>query len=357
MIKRRTAWIVWISLAALIKVFSLFPQAVEQYYAQGLYPYIASLQRFILGWLPFSAGDLLYILLILFLLRWLFLFLRTLLRRPGDRAFWLDQLKQVGSVLLVVYVVFNLLWGLNYNRKGIAWQLGIEKQQAGKGDLKKVMQLLALKVNELDSSAYASRRSLSQTAYLFDGAKKAYGQLAATDPRFTYAPHSMKSSLFGILGNYFGYTGYYNPFTGEAQVNTAVPLFVQPFTSCHEIGHQLGYARENEANFAGYLAARQSDDPAFRYSVYFDLYSYGRPYLYYSDSMALKQLDSTLHPRVKADFRELKQYYERYENPLEKVIDRMYGQYLKANEQPDGKVTYSKVVLWLVAYYKKTGTI
>jgi len=55
-------------------------------------------------------------------------------------------------------------------------------------------------------------------------------------------------------------------------VNTTTPVFTQPFTTCHEIGHQLGYAKENEANFAGYLSARSSRDPAFLYSVYFDLY-------------------------------------------------------------------------------------
>ncbi len=69
--------------------------------------------------------------------------------------------------------------------------------------------------------------------------------------------------MYSYLGNYLGFTGYYNPFTGEAQVNTTVPLFVQPFTTCHEIGHQLGYAKENEANFAGYLAAKSSPDAGF----------------------------------------------------------------------------------------------
>lgn len=357
MIKRPIAWIVWIGLAVAIKLFSLFPGAVEQYYAQGIYPPVAAAQRLLFGWLPFSAGDLLYLLLVIWILKGLFGFLRTLFRRQANRSFWLDQAKYIASVLLIVYVVFNLCWGLNYNRKGIAWQLGIDQVKMEKEDLAEVMQLLALKVNELDSLSKINRNSLAEPVRLFNGSLEAYAKLGKADQRFAYAPQSLKASLFGVLGNYFGYTGYYNPFTGEAQVNTAVPLFVQPFTSCHEIGHQLGYARENEANFAGYLAARQSTDPAFRYSVYFDLYSYGRPYLYYSDSLALKRIDSTLRPGVKNDFRELKKYFERYENPVEKVIDRMYGQYLKANEQPDGKVTYSKVVVWLVAYYRKTGTI
>ncbi len=57
------------------------------------------------------------------------------------------------------------------------------------------------------------------------------------------------------LGNYLGFTGYYNPFTGEAQVNTTVPQFLLPNIALHEMGHQIGYAKEDEANFSAYLAA------------------------------------------------------------------------------------------------------
>lgn len=357
MVKRRTVWIVWIVLAAGIKIFSLFPEAVEKYYSQGIYPLLAKGQRLLFGSFPFSVGDLLYGSLILWLAFYLFRFCRTVFQRKANRAFLKQQGLGLLMLLLVVYVVFNALWGLNYNRKGIAWQLGIDSAKVEKEDLIRVMQALAVKVNELDSVAHRNRPALDDRAKLLAGSVHAYQVLGQKDKRFIYEATSLKPSLFHVLGNYLGYTGYYNPFTGEAQVNTAVPLFVQPFTSCHEIGHQLGYARENEANFAGYLAASHSPDTNFQYSVYFDLYSYGRPYLYYTDSMALKQIDSTLQPGVKADFRELKAYYKKYENPVERVVDVAYGQYLKANEQPDGKITYGKVVLWLVAYFKKEGKL
>ena len=84
------------------------------------------------------------------------------------------------------------------------------------------------------------------------------------------------------------------PTPTPSAANTTVPLFVQPFTTCHEIGHQLGYAKENEANFAGYLSAKSSQSALFRYSVYFDLYSYSRYYLYAQDSVAAKKLSNAL---------------------------------------------------------------
>ena len=56
------------------------------------------------------------------------------------------------------------------------------------------------------------------------------------------------------------FLGYYNPFTGEAQVNTNVPAFVIPFTTCHEMAHQIGYASESEASFVGFLVIRNSNN-------------------------------------------------------------------------------------------------
>lgn len=346
-------WIVLIGLSLLIKLFSLFPEAVEKYYSQGIYLWLARFWRTVFGWAPFSIGDWVYCILIIWLLVALVKIVRTVRKKQANRMYWKNWLFKSLRLCLVVYIAFNLFWGLNYNRKGIAWQLDLATAPIEKEDLVAVMQALRDKVNALDTVAHQRRMAIDSKKYLFEGAAAAYKELASKDKRFDYPAVSIKPSLFSYLGNYLGYTGYYNPLTGEAQVNTTVPLFVQPFTSCHEIGHQLGYAKENEANFAGYLAARESKDTLFQYSVYFDLYSYGRPYLYYQDSLLLKKMDSSLNKGVRNDFRELKKFAEKHANPIEVVIDKLYGQYLKANEQPDGKVTYGKVMVWLVASYKK----
>ena len=152
-----------------------------------------------------------------------------------------------------------------------------------------------------------------------------------------------------------GFSGYYNPFSGEAQVNTTIPRFVQPFTTCHEIGHQLGYAKEEEANFSGFLATKSSNDPAFRYSVYVDLYLYSASALYALDSTAFIPYRESLHPDVRQDLRDLKAFYRKYQNPFEPVIHALYGKYLKANRQPQGIYSYDEVVGLAIAYYQKYG--
>ena len=189
---------------------------------------------------------------------------------------------------------------------------------------------------------------------------KGAGSLYATNARFpfiSYNNKSVKASLFGTMGNYMGYSGYYNPFTGEAQLNTTVPPFELPYVTCHEMAHQIGYATEDEANFVGYLTARSSKDSAFLYSVYVDLFRYANRELFYRDSSLARAKYMQLDTLVKSDLQNARKFYRQYDTKFGDVITRMYSQYLKANSQPQGINTYTFVVAWLIAYYKKYGEI
>ncbi|NML22102.1 DUF3810 domain-containing protein [Pseudoflavitalea sp. G-6-1-2] len=345
----------FIVLAVGIRIFSLFPEAVERYYSNGIYPVTAGLQRILFGWIPFSIGDIYYAVLILLLLNKLIILVKKLRRKQADKQYWLRGGKQFVWVVVLVYVGFNGLWGLNYNRTGIAEQLGLKVEKYSKDDLVAVMETIRERLQQTDSAAMLTRQDIRKKRWLFSQAKQSYDSLAIHQPELNYSFRSVKPSLYSYLGNYLGFTGYYNPFSGEAQVNTTVPLFIQPFTTCHEIGHQLGYAKENEANFAGYLAAKSSGDAAFRYSVYFDLYTYSWYYLYNIDSSMARDFSKQLPQQVKDDFKEMKEFNLRHGNPVEQVIDKLYGEYLKANQQPSGKLAYNEVIAWLVAYYKKNG--
>jgi hypothetical protein len=355
MASKKYWWIVLVALFAGIKLFSLFPAAVEKYYSGFIYPYITAFLRSLFGWLPFSAGDVLYTVVALWLVWKFYRFFRVIVKRNADRYFWLNGIRQLGFFALSVYVVFNVLWGLNYNRIGIADQLDLKVEMDNKDDLLAVVDQLVFKINELDTVARINRKYLSKKRNLFLGAVEAYDTLGHYRPQFIYEYASVKPSMYSYVGNYLGFTGYYNPFSGEAQVNTTVPVFALPFTTCHEIGHQLGYAKESEANFAGFLSARASPDPAFKYSVYFDMYLYARRYIYNLDSNLLKTYDNKLSPAFKKDYQELREFWKQHDNPIEKLVDIVYGQYLRANEQPSGKLSYSEVISWLIAYYKKYG--
>lgn len=342
--------------AILIRTVSFFPAIVERYYSNGIYPIFSRVLKYSFGWIPFSLGDIIYIIAILWMLFKLTRMISLLVKRKVTRKLLLASLLNTALVLLSIYVIFNTLWGLNYNRQGIASQLGIDMKPYSKEELVKIDSMLLENVNAYKAAMMGKGNGFDK-GNNFKLAIEAYDNIAEKYPFLKYNPASVKASLFGTIGNYIGFTGYYNPFTGEAQLNNTVPPFLHPFTTCHEIAHQLGYAKENEANFVGYLAASNSPDTAFRYSVYLDLYLYAQRNLYNADSTAAKTISLKMLPAVKEDLLFLRQFYKSYRNPLEPVFRWIYGKYLENNQQPSGLFTYDEVTSFLVAFYKKFGKL
>jgi hypothetical protein len=217
--------------------------------------------------------------------------------------------------------------------------------------------MLLLKVNESKQALINQNATYPTNKDLFKRAFACYQDAGKTYSFLKYKNISVKSSIYGWLGNYFGFTGYYNPFSGEAQVNTSVPKFMQPYTTCHEMAHQLGFAKEEEANFAGYLAIASSTDTLFQYSAYLDLFVYANRELFFADSVSAKNAAAQLLPEVKADIKEWRDFLRRHKNPVEPIIRWAYGNYLRANQQPKGMYSYDDVITDLIAFNKKFGKI
>ena len=343
-----------VAIVLIIKLLSLSPSLVEHWYATGWYPMSAFIQRIITGWFPFSLGDLLYTAGVLYLVVALVKLVRGWFRNGFSGKRFLLWLLSCFRTLLWIYVVFMVCWGLNYSRKGIAWQMGINTGAYTTTELADLSVALREKLNNArrelgDSVVYSSFDSLRvQSA-------RAYRLAALKHPFLQYRQPSVKASLYSEMLTYAGYTGYYNPFSGEAQVNVKVPPFYLPFVFCHEMAHQVGYGDESEANFVSYLVTTSSDQPVFRYSAYYDLFNYANSELFMRDSALAKANYRALDTLVKQDLRTARLFFKRYQNRIEPVLKFMYGQYLKANNQPQGIDTYEAVTAWLIAYGKKKG--
>ena len=260
-------------------------------------------------------------------------------------------------ILLITYILFNLFWGINYNRVGIANQLQLKMEKYTPDDLKMINSLLVEKVNATKTVLVNNHIAYPNNRQLFTKVQQTYQKAETVYPFLKYQPVSLKPSVWSWVGNYMGFTGYYNPFTGEAQVNTLVPKFLQPFTACHEVAHQLGYAKEMEANFVAYLAATTLQDTLLHYSVYLDLFIYSNRNLFETDSIAAKACRSKLLPAVVDDLKEWRTFNKNHRNPIEPVFRWIYGKYLEGNQQPQGVLSYDEVTGFIIAYYKKYGKI
>ncbi len=341
--------------ALILKIASVSPAFVERYYTNGVYPVISRTLRFTFGWLPFSMGDVLYFAAGAWLIFKAARFVRSAFR-PGLKRIWKKALLKGAAVSLSIYIVFNLFWGLNYSRQGIAWQLALEVKPYGLNDARRLTGVLLNKLNRTAATVDTQARlQFAGGKPVFQKAIAAYGTAAARLPFLSYKNPSIKASLYSRVGHYFGFTGYYNPFTAEAQLKWNIPPFLKPFVTCHEMAHQLGYAKENEANFVAFLAARTSGDVNMRYALYYNLYRYALREVYSRDTALAAHFQTLLAPRVVRDNNELKAYFESTENAVEPYIMFLYDRYLKLNQQQAGVETYNEVVALLIAYAKKMG--
>ncbi len=359
----------WLSLSLLIVLGLLIHwyaaniQTVEQQYSLGIYPVLSQVLRILFGWIPFSIGDILYGLTGLWLLVKIITGIKVVFQKKVNKELLIRKLKKGLILVLSIYILFNLLWGINYNRVGIAQQLALKIEDTiSYDDIKTINYLLVDKLNATKNYLLTQQESYPSNKNLFKKVEVAYRKAKDSLSILNYTNPSVKPSLWGWLGNYTGFTGYYNPFTGEAQVNTTAPKFLQPFVTCHEIAHQIGYAKENEANSVGYLVALYSNDSLLLYSTYFDLYTYAFRELAIQgsirkDSAIFTDLKRLLSPAVKEDFKALNEYLHLHRNPIEPLIRKGYGMYLRNNNQPGGIKSYDEVLGFLVGYYKKFGRI
>ncbi len=350
-------WITALLLILIIKIVTSDKLWVERFYSNGIYIDFSKIMRVLFGWIPFSLGDILYFLAACWLAWKLLSNLISLIKRKITRKLAFNKLLKLLLLFAFIYVVFYLFWGINYDRKGIAYQLQLTPQQYDASDLLTLQHLLLKKVNYTKAVLTKNHEKYPSTGQLIQRAKRSYGFAEKKFPFLEYKVISVKSSLYGTLGDYLGFTGYYNPFTGEAQINTTVPEMLQPYIATHEMAHQLGYAKENEANFVGYLAAVNSPDTLFHYSTYLDLFLYTNREVYYFDSTASNKAFNELSSNVKKDLMVLKKFDLDHQSIFEPLINWMYGNYLKLNNQPKGLHSYNAVVGMLIAYYKKYGKI
>lgn len=343
------------SIALLLKFVSLYPARVETSYTYGFYAVLSKALRFITGWLPFSMGDVLYAAAGIRLLFYIWKIIKAI-RKKAPKAFWYARLYKLSCALLGIFIVFNVLWGLNYYRQGIAHQLQLQVEPYALPEVIRLTETLQAKLNSYAAVIDTVQRAReSENEKLFQKAILVYGEAQKNDPFLQYINSAVKPSLYSRIGHYIGFTGYYNPFSSEAQIKTSIPVFLKPFVVTHEIAHQLGYAKENEANFVAFLSCRQSRNPVFLYSLYYNLYRYALREVYSRDSIAARAFQTKLHPQVMRDNEVLKAYFISTENRIEPIITRFYDQYLKWNNQKEGMQSYNEVVALLIAYGKKNG--
>ncbi|RZM29591.1 MAG: DUF3810 domain-containing protein [Pedobacter sp.] len=349
-------FVIWLILSLLVFLFGLNGPLVENAYSDHLYQYIAIPLRFVSALLPFSFGDLLYVVLIIFLIALTVKAYRALSAQRFVRMAWMQLGLRTVNLMLILYIAFKLLWGLNYSRPSITNRLGISQDKYNTVQLKQLSEFLIKRINAVQQQL-KENPALKKRGYtlheLEHGAVAAYHDLAATNSFFVYRQPVLKNVLSNTLITNIGLEGYYCPVSGEANVNMLIPATEKPFVTCHEISHQLGIAREDEANLIGYLVATGSKDLNFQYSGYYNVLRNVLFEIRVKSPEDYQQILSTIDPAIIADYKADREFWSRYNGDMSAYMGTALDSFLKLNNQKKGIDSYQDIVIWLYNIHKK----
>ncbi len=332
-----------------LQILKHFPRFVEKYYSLGFYPILSKVSRYLFGWIPFSIGDVYYVLITIMALRWIYKNFYRLRFEP------FRVLLDVTATISIVYFMFHALWGFNYYRLPLHQSLHLESDYTYEELLATTHRFIE-KSNALHRQlGYADSVKIDlpySQKEMFKMTMGGYRNLEKEFPKLAYKPRSLKKSGWSLGLTYMGYSGYLNPFSGEAQVNNLIKTYKFPVVASHEAAHQIGYAAENEANFIATLATLHNDDRYIQYAGYIFTLRYLINDVARNDEAEYYKLLETINPGILKSYKEMRDFWASYENPFETFSKIFWDNFLKANNQSRGIMSYDYMVALVVNYYE-----
>ena len=259
----------------------------------------------------------------------------------------------VVCTVLTVYAGFSLLWGVNYYAESFQEQSGVYARESTPEELARVTEYFARQlagcadqVQRDENGLFAESRAdiFAHSVRVFDGIYDEFPCLVMED-------RVPKGVRFSTALSAMDFTGFYFPFTGEANLNIDSPACYLPSTIAHEMAHQRGIASEQECNFIAIAASTTAQSPAYRYSGWLMGFTYLSNALYRADQEAWKQVRVLLPDTVVADLRDNSAYWAEFEGPVNDAAQKVYDSFLKSSGESRGTQSYGTVVDMLMAYY------
>ncbi len=342
------------------------------WYIEIVFPFWVEIYGRITGLFPFSVGEwLLYlaVVLVVVLLLWS---LAELLRRifsknrQCQKAKWfIGYAKFIFWVLGIVSLLMTFTCFLAFHVSPIneRYRIGAgENRKYGLAEIEVLRDYVVTRANILAEEMERDEKGyLVYNGELKEQAKKQMqrmGDIFPTLKGYYPDPKPLYTSEF-FSQQYM--TGYYFPFSMEANFNSQMYVINMPTTMCHELSHLKGFLFEDEANFIAYLACVDSGDSFFEYSAYMSI-------LYYLDRDFYEATGENVeyyyqHPVISEQVIEDDKFLtqEAWEDVEEDAVldtefvkaasDAVVETNLTINGVEDGKVSYSRVVDLLLQYY------
>jgi len=355
----------WSKIALIVAAISVILYiiiCISPTFADIFNEYIGGFFRFIFAQLtnvlPFSLSEAALMLSPIIL----FLIIRYVWKyRCNTRRATIVTLVCILSVSLSFLSSFILTFSAGYRGTELDEKLGIKTEKINKYDLYNTAEYLVEQINELAPTVDYGSDGFSIMPYTFnemnDKLIDAY-KIFADEHDFVNSFYSrIKPVLLSKAMSYAHITGIYTYFTGESNVNVEFPNYTIPYTAAHELSHQRGIAREDEANMMAFLVSLCSDDTYIRYCAYVNMYEYVANALYKSDKEMFREIDQKLDQRVINEQLAYSAFFKKYSQSITSQVSGTVNDIYLQSQGTEGSKSYGMVVDLTVAYLKNLGKI
>lgn len=345
----------YIAGAASFLLFAAF--LISERFSDFFNRYIGSVLRAVLAhttsWIPFSLAEM-FVILIPVMLVFIVIFAT---KKYSDT--WHDVLIYCGTMLSFVALLFSVFtvgFSPAYRGSTLDKKLGIERREVSAEELYETALVLVDGINAEISRVAFENNGASIMPYSYDVMNdkllEAYSLACDKYPFVQRLRSRLKPVMLSDLMSYTHITGVYSFFTGEANINIAFPDYTIPYTAAHELSHQRGIAREDEANFMAFLVCMESDDAYIRYSAYLNLYEYVSSALYTASPELYTLARAELSRDAIGEMGAYSEFYDKYRDSVASDVSNAVNNTFLVMQGTEGTRSYGMVVDLAVAYYK-----
>jgi len=304
------------------------------------------------GWIPFSLGEFsvmfLPVILVLMIVKCL----------KVSKESWNVVIRYIAAMLsavCVVYVTFVFAFASGYHTPSLDTKLEYERHDLSAEQLFLTAVEILGDIDEVigDVDFIYCGRSIMPYTYdeMNDLLIEAYNKACDKYDFIQRFDSRVKRIVLSGPMTYTHISGVYSFFTGEANINTNYPDFVIPYTAAHELAHQRGFARENEANFVAFLVCAESDDPYIRYSAYVNMYQYVTSALSSASPEYHYNVTRPADSRLRYELYAYSDFFDKYrESKAAEISGTINNTYLVL-QGTEGTKSYGMVVDLAASYY------
>ena len=326
---------------AILYLIQRLSTGFSDFFNENISAFFRRILAYVTCWFPFSLSEVLLILLPVAAV----LIVVFVIRKKCET--WRDIGRFCLILLSVVALLFNLFvlnFSAGYYGTTLDKKLGLDRSPEKPEELYRTALILIEEANracaELDYDGNGSSEMPYSVGEMNRLLMEAY---AKASEKYDFIDHFYSRVKPVMLSEPMSYT----------HITVHFPDYCTPFTAAHELAHQRGIAREDEANFVAFLVCIESEDAYIRYSGYLNLYEYVMSALSSADGKLYREAYGRTSAEVRGELRAYSEFYEKYrDNVAADISGAVNNSYLQS-QGTVGERSYGLVVDLAVAYYRK----